>query len=37
METLGRPWETRGRTRKPQDGVQMPPQRLVEDPMVAKR
>ena len=31
MDTLGRPWETRGETRSPQDGLQMPPQRLIED------
>ena len=37
METLGRPWETRGESRKPQDGLQMASQRLIEDPLVAKR
>ena len=26
-----------GGTRKPQDGLQMAPQRLIEDPLVAKR
>ena len=37
LETLGKPWETRGGTRKPQDGLQMAPQRLIEDPLVVKR
>ena len=37
METLGRPWETRGGTRKLQDGLQMARQRLIEEALVAKR
>ena len=37
MDILGTPWEARGRTRNPQNGLQMPPQRLIEDALVANR
>ena len=33
----GEALETRGETRSPQDGLEMPPQRLIEDTRVAKR
>ena len=37
LDSLGPPWEARGRTRTPQEGLQMPPQRLILDTLVAKR